>query len=155
MRIASMFCCILPLLRPALMIGVLATLPLSIPAHAEDIVSVKIGQARIIKLPPRTKTLVIGNPIVADVTLIKGNELMTITGKSFGDTNMIALDTNGEPLAESIIRVSNLEDALIMQVGAERRSYACDPRCQPTVKMGDAATYTTGVMGQIQAIQVK
>ncbi len=119
-------------------------------AQAADIVSVQLDQARIIKLPPRTQTLIIGNPVIADVTMLKSTGLMIITGKGFGDTNLIALDETGEPLAESIIRVSNVENALVVQRGLERQSYSCAPRCQPTIKMGDTAKFVTDAAAQIK-----
>ena len=60
-----------------------------------------IDQAKLIKIPAGTQTLVIGNPTVADVTLMKQNGLMILSPKAFGETNFIALDAAGNPVAES------------------------------------------------------
>ena len=57
---------------------------------AEKLV-VTTDRAKIIKLPDQTKTVIVGNPIIADVTIGKDG-LVILTGKSFGTTNLIALD---------------------------------------------------------------
>src|ERR1700728_5259566 len=77
-------------------------------AHAEGttaMLSVTIDEAKIARIPEGTTTLVIGNPIVADVTMLKGSGAMVVTGKGFGQTNLIALDAKGEVLDEKTIRV--------------------------------------------------
>jgi hypothetical protein len=120
-------------------------------AHAEDLLTVTVDQARIVKVPAGTRTLVIGNPMIADVTLLKTGETMVVTGKGFGETNFIALDGNGKPLAQSQIRVVSGSNGLIVQRGMDRQSYTCAPRCQPTARLGDDTGYFNDVAGQIQA----
>ena len=61
-------------------------------------------KARLVKLPDRVTTIVIGNPLIADVTLQAGG-LMVITGKGYGTTNLIALDRSGAVLFERNILV--------------------------------------------------
>ena len=50
-------------------------------------ISVVIDQAHLVDLPAGTSTLIIGNPTIADVTMIgaKGS-LMILTPKAFGET---------------------------------------------------------------------
>lgn len=130
----------------------IAGLLLAGPAFADDqpIVGV-IDQARLVKIPAGTQTLIIGNPTVADVTLLKQNNLMVLTPKAFGETNFIALDAQGNPLAESMIEVVNGTNALIVQRGMERHSYSCAPKCQPIERLGDDDKYLTGIASQAQA----
>ena len=118
----------------------------------EKTISVVIDQAHLVNLPPGTSTLIIGNPTIADVTMIgsKGS-LMILTPKAFGETNFIALDVAGRPLTESIIRVVAGEDALVLQRGMDRQSYACAPKCQITGKLGDDAKYFNAVSEQAKA----
>jgi hypothetical protein len=129
------------------------TLALFLPqgSHAEDTITVTLDRARIVKLPDRTQTLVIGNPIIADVTPLKTNGLMVITGKSYGTTNLIALDSSGTPVAESVVRVHPAENALIVHRGMSRESYACSPRCEPTINLGDEGKYLGEVAGNVKA----
>ena len=121
----------------------------ALPVLAEDpaIVAV-IDQARLVKIPKGTETLVIGNPTIADVTLLKQNSLMILTPKAFGETNFIALDGQGNPVAQSLIRVVAGTDAVIVQSGMSRQSYSCAPRCQPTERLGDDPDYLTKISGE-------
>jgi Flp pilus assembly secretin CpaC len=124
----------------------------ALPALAEDtkIVAV-IDQARLVKIPAGAQTLVIGNPTVADVTLMKQTNVMVLTPKAFGETNFIALDENGNPLAESMIQVVAGTSSLTVQRGMDRQSYSCTPKCQPTERLGDDDKYLTAVAAQDQA----
>ena len=121
-------------------------------ARAEDatIVAV-IDQARLVKIPTGTETLVIGNPTIADVTLLKQNSLMILTPRSFGQTNFIALDAHGNAVAQSVIEVVAGAATMIVQRGTARESYSCAPRCQPTEQLGDDDTFATKTSGQVQA----
>jgi len=119
-------------------------------ADGETLV-VTVDQARVVKIPANSQTLIIGNPIIADVTLLKQGGTMIVTGKGFGETNLIALDGAGNPVAESTIRVVAGTNALIVQRGMDRQSYTCAPRCQPTVKLGDDPKYFGDTAGQIKA----
>jgi Flp pilus assembly secretin CpaC len=112
------------------------------------IVTVLVDNAKVMRLPERTQTVIVGNPIIADVTLQK-NGVLVLTGKSFGSTNLIALDASGIMLAESMIRVEAPQTAVItVQRGLDRESYSCTPNCQPSVQLGDAQKYFGEVSGQ-------
>jgi len=122
------------------------------PAAADDIIDAQVDQAKIVQLPEHTATVIIGNPIVADVTLLKGTTKAILTGKGFGETNFIALDREGNSLGESIIRVKGTAfRGLIVQRGPDRESYTCAPRCLPTVNLGDTPGFMTATGGAIQA----
>lgn len=120
-------------------------------ARADDTLVVSVDQARIVKVPSGTKTLVIGNPSIADVTLLKNGTSMVVTGKGFGETNFIALDSSGTPVAQSEIQVVANSVGLIVQRGMDRQSYNCAPRCQPVVRLGDDPDYFNKISGQVQA----
>jgi Flp pilus assembly secretin CpaC len=123
----------------------------SAPARAADKIEITLDQARVLKLPDHTSTIVLGDPIIADVTLLKKSNSMILTGKSFGQTNLIALDKSGASLGESIVEVIAPKSDLIVQSGMARQSYACDPLCQPTVNLGDDTKYESDVSSQITA----
>jgi hypothetical protein len=120
-------------------------------ARAADTINVLLDQAKIVQLPLGTSTIVVGNPVVVDVTMLKGENRVVLTGKGFGETNLIAVDARGEALGESVIRVAAGEKHLIVQRGLERESYHCDPRCQPTVSLGDATKFLGEAIGQVSA----
>jgi len=116
-----------------------------------DMLVVTVDQARVVKVPGAARTLVIGNPMIADVTLLKQGGTMIVTGKGFGETNLIALDKDGNPVAQSMIQVVSGGNGLVVQRGMDRESYTCAPRCQPTARLGDDAKFFGDVTAQIQA----
>jgi Flp pilus assembly secretin CpaC len=119
-------------------------------ASTKETVAVTIDHAKVIRLPQGSQTIVIGNPIIADVTVQK-NGLLVLTGKSYGVTNMIALDAGGTMLAESFISVQAPTESLVtVQRGLERESYSCTPNCQPSMLLGDATKYFGDVGSQAE-----
>ena len=62
---------------------------------------------------------------------------MVITGKGFGQTNLIAIDATGSLIEEEQIQVLPSKTVLVLQSGSSRLSYACDPTCMPTAQLGD------------------
>ncbi len=108
------------------------------PARADSSpIAVTLDQAKIARLPRGTATLIVGNPMIADVTMLKNNDTMIITGKGFGQTNLIAIDGAGALIEEQQIRVLPAKTVLVLQSGNSRMSYACNPDCMPTVQLGD------------------
>ena len=120
-------------------------------AQAPTAVTVTVDNAKVIRLPESTQTVIVGNPIIADVSLQK-NGVLILTGKSFGSTNLIALDRSGNMLAESTISVQAPQAAVVtVQRGLERESYSCTPNCQPSAQLGDSTRYFGEVSGQAEA----
>lgn len=121
-------------------------------AHAnEREILVDLDYARIVKIPEGAQTLVIGNPAVADVTMLKNNKLMVITGKSFGTTNLIVLDQAGGQVGESVITVVPKDNKLVVQRGQHRESYSCQPECRPSIELGDDSEYMNLAIGSSKA----
>ncbi len=118
------------------------------PAMAQQVTQLHLDRAKIVELPPGATTIVVGNPGIADVTLLKGQNRLVLTAKSFGETNLLALDQRGEAVAESILRVIASDHALVVQRGMERESYSCNPRCQPTISLGDTSRHMGEIIGQ-------
>src|ERR1700742_986477 len=76
------------------------------PARAATgVIAVTLDQAKITQLPQGATTLIVGNPMIADVTMLKNNNTMIITGKGFGQTNLIAIDAGGSIIVEEQIQV--------------------------------------------------
>lgn len=114
----------------------------------EESLVVTIDQARVVKVPAGTESLIVGNAAIADLTLLKQGDVI-ITGKGFGETNFIALDASGNPLFQSLIHVVGDKSVLLVQRGMGRQSYACAPQCLPTVKLGDDVEYFKEVAKQV------
>lgn len=131
----------------AWMLAVAATFA-AIPAQA-DTVTVSVDDARILKLPDRVATIVIGNPLIADAALQSGG-ILVVTGKGFGSTNLLALDRAGAVLMDKTIQVLGpaSSDLVVVYRGVERESYSCAPECERRLTLGDSPAYFTAILNQ-------
>ena len=117
-----------------------------------DSIAVNVDQARLVKLPGKVATIVIGNPLIADVTLQPGG-IIVVTGKGYGATNFIALDRAGEVLVDRIIQVEGPTDQLVtVYRGVQRESYSCMPICQRRVTLGDGTDHFKAAMEQAESL---
>lgn len=115
---------------------------------AADTLNVVLDQAGILRLPERVSTIVIGNPLVADGTLQSGG-LLVVTGKSYGSTNIIALDARGKVLAEHQVKVAAPRDGTITVFrGVNRETWSCAPRCERSVVLGDVPAHFDAAINQ-------
>ena len=137
----------IPFSARAFALGLLCV-PLAVPSPAAESISVIVDQARLIKLPEKVATIVVGNPLIADVSLQPGG-MMVVTGKGYGSTNVMALDRQGTVLVDRMVQVEGPSDKLVtVYRGVERESYSCTPVCQRRVTLGDSPAYFTAVLGQ-------
>jgi len=108
--------------------------------RADDLM-VKYDQAQLLRLPRPVADIIIGNPSIADITVQQGN-LLVITGKTFGITNIIALDAQGQVIQDQRIMVYRESEKVVnLQRGKTRQSYNCNPQCQTTITVGDDSEY--------------
>src|SRR5262249_33486390 len=113
-----------------------------------DAIAVNVDQAKLVKLPTRVATIVVGNPLIADVTLQNGG-IVVVTGKGYGATNFIAMDRTGEILVDRVIQVEGPTDQLVtVYRGVERETYSCMPICQRRMTLGDGDNYFKSVSDQ-------
>jgi hypothetical protein len=126
---------------------VLASGFLPLAASAAD-VTVILDQARLIKLPDRVATIVIGNPLIADASIQAGG-MMVVTGKGYGVTNLIALDRAGAVLMDKSVEVRGPQpNVVVVYRGIERESYSCTPICERRITLGDSNDYFDAILGQ-------
>jgi hypothetical protein len=141
--------------RPALLRAVSAAfglaafgLALAHPAAAnEPTLSIVLDQATIMRLPEKVSTIIVGNPLIADVS-VQGGGLVVVTGKGYGATNFIALDRTGTVLMERDIQVRGPTGAVYVYRGVERESYSCTPWCERRITLGDSPGYFQATLGQ-------
>ena len=113
----------------------------SVATAEEATVYVTLDHARVMPYPAGTETVILGNPIIADVTMLKAADRLILTGKAYGETNIVFLDHGGSVLSEARLRVRESAALLVVQRGTERESYSCQPRCQPAVSLGDSSSF--------------
>jgi Flp pilus assembly secretin CpaC len=128
--------------------AVLASPAAGLAEPTADTIAVNVDQAKLVRLPGKVATIVVGNPLIADVTLQPGG-MIVVTGKGYGATNFIALDRSGEILVDRQIQVEGPSDRLVtVYRGIERESYSCVPQCQRRVTLGDSDNYFNNTMNQ-------
>src|SRR6185437_14649214 len=111
-------------------------------------IAVNVDQARLVKLPARVATIVVGNPLIADVALQAGG-VIVVTGKGYCATNFIAMDRSGEVLVDRLIQVEGPTVQLItVYRGIDRNTYSCMPICQRRVTLGDGDNFFKSAMDQ-------
>lgn len=102
---------------------------------------VKYDQSQLLRLDQTVAEIIIGNPSIADVA-VQSDNLLVITGKSFGITNIIALDSQRNVIAERRVLVERDQQKVVnLQKGGKRESYNCAPQCNPTITIGDDSQY--------------
>jgi len=110
------------------------------PAAADDLI-VRYDQSQLLRLPRAVADIVVGNPSVADVS-VQGGHMLVVTGKTFGVTNVIALDAERNVIQDQRIVVQQDERRVIsLTKGSSRFSYSCTPNCSSTLTIGDNAEY--------------
>src|SRR5262245_49615395 len=136
----------------AVLAALLAAPAAGLAEPTPDTIAVNVHQAKLVRLPAKVATIVVGNPLIADVTLQPGG-MVVVTGKGYGATNFIALDRGGEVLVDRQIQVEGPTDRLVtVYRGIERESYSCMPICQRRGTLGDSDTYFNNAMGQAGAL---
>nr|WP_312293638.1 pilus assembly protein N-terminal domain-containing protein [Brevundimonas diminuta] len=120
-------------MRPAsFLAGLAATLALAMPAFAQERpLDVKLDQATQVRLRAPAGSVIVANPRIADVTVTDARTLF-ITGKSYGLTEIIAVDALGRPLFQRQVAVSPGETGSVrVWRGGEAVEIACGARCAP------------------------
>jgi Flp pilus assembly secretin CpaC len=113
-----------------------------------DVIKVHLDQAKLLKVPDGTSTLVVGNPLIADVAVQPGG-MLVVTGKGYGNTNLVALDRNGAVIMEHQVQVQGpLGQTVVVFRGVERETYSCTPDCEKRITLGDTQNYFAATLGQ-------
>jgi hypothetical protein len=116
-------------------------------AAAPTLVTVVIDQAKLMRLPDKVATLIVGNPLIADASLQTGG-IMVLTGKAYGITNLLALDRSGNVLMERLLRVQGPREAVVVYRGMLRETYSCTPNCERRIMLGDADPAFAAILNQ-------
>lgn len=116
--------------------------------------AVPLDEVRVVSFAKPVSTLYVGNPVIADVTIID-NRHAFVQGKAFGSTNIVALDARGRPVANQQIVVAGKGSATVtLQRGTQQTTFACAAaRCQPAPQPGDGKDAFEPGMDQIQKYQ--
>ena len=110
----------------------------ALPVNAADTpVEVLIDQVSLVKLDRPAAEIVVGNPSIADVSVQSG-KVLVLTGKSFGETNLIVLDGDGKIIISKRLIVSEPRTGIVtIYRGTSRQTVNCSPYCTPPLAIGD------------------
>ena len=107
------------------------------PTAADDRMVVGVDRAQLLRVDVPVDTVIIGNPTIADAAVYDQTTLI-ITGKTFGDTNLIVMDSLGKVVREVSLTVSTSSDTVTVHKAGNRLSYTCAPVCERTLRTGDS-----------------
>ncbi|RUU73794.1 hypothetical protein EOD03_27970, partial [Mesorhizobium sp. M7A.T.Ca.TU.009.01.1.2] len=95
---------------------------------------VTMNQAKIVKLSRPADTIVVGNPAIADAS-VQDASTIVLTGKGFGVTNLVVLDTDGSPIVdEQVTVVRQAASSVRIYRRAEIQTMSCTPYCESSYK---------------------
>ena len=116
-------------------------------------VNVVVDEASLLRLERPAAEIIIGNPSIADVSVQSG-KVLVVTGKSFGETNLIVLDAQGKAIIDRKVSVQQSPRGLVtMYRGSSKASYYCAPKCTSPLAIGDNPEYFDNVSKQIKTKQ--
>jgi Flp pilus assembly secretin CpaC len=102
-------------------------------------VSVPMDEVRTVAFAKPVSTVYVGNPSIADINMIDARHAFVL-GKSFGTTNIIALDSAGHQVANTYVIVSGSNGARVtLMKGVTQTNLSCTgARCEVAPLPGDA-----------------
>lgn len=96
----------------------------------EDMLRVYMDHARVLKLDRPVSKVIIGNAKIADAT-VADPKTIVLTGRSFGATNLVLLDIDGNAILDERILVSIDEGNTVRVYRQTQRSVlSCTPNCE-------------------------
>jgi len=119
-------------------------------AQTEQVTLITVDQAMLIRLSAPAGAVVIGNPAIADATIMDEMTLV-ITGRSYGTTNLIVLDEAGGIVSQELITVQPAANQVTVYRRSAPQTLSCNPICAPTLNVGDAGGTFDATTQQIQA----
>jgi hypothetical protein len=132
------------LLRKAALFGLAAGL-LAGPALADIPLVVQIDHSSRLTVAGSAASVLVGNPNVADVTVVDSHTLF-IQGRSYGETDVVVLNDNGDTLYAGDIVVAGPASnrVSVYRAGAERMDLSCAPSCQIVKSAGAGGSAAGG-----------
>ena len=116
-------------------------------------VDVLVDQATLVRLDRPAAEIVVGNPSIADVSVQSG-KLLVVTGKSFGETNLIVMDADGKVVINRRLIVQEPRTGFVtVYRGQARQTLHCAPYCTPPLVIGDDPDYFESVAKEIKTKQ--
>ena len=111
--------------------------PASLASTAQ--VTVELNDSKPIGLYGTAANVIVGDPLVADVTLVDSHTLI-VNGRGYGRTHIMVMDSNGRTLLDTHVSVVAPTDGRVtLYRGAAATNYTCSPRCESLGGASNAA----------------
>lgn len=121
-------------------------------ASGRDI-EVLMDQAMMVRLERPAAEIVVGNPSIADVAVQSSNTLI-LTGKSFGETNLIVTARDGKVLVNRRVVVQEPDGGFVtVYRGNKRETMHCSPNCETPLVIGDNGAYFDTIAREVRTKQ--
>jgi putative type II/III system pilus formation protein len=121
-------------------------------AAGQDI-QVMMDQATMLRLERSAAEIVVGNPSIADVSVQNGKAIV-LTGKSFGETNLIVIDSQGKVIINRRVVVQEPDGGYVtVYRGKDRMTLHCSPQCETPLVIGDEPGYFESLAKEIKTKQ--
>lgn len=122
-----------------LLMALTAAAAISTPAFAAPTTSVAIDHTTRISLRGAAASVIVGNPAVADVTVVDERTLF-LQGKGYGVTEVVVLDPLGRTIWQGDVVVTEpTSGAVSIYRGAQVTEMACASACATTARSAAAA----------------
>jgi len=130
----------------------LATMAVAQTAAAQQF-TVEAHKTKQLNLRGQAATIVIGDPRVADIAIHDEN-LIFITGRTFGTTNLLIYNADGKSIFNGdVVVTTNTSNFLSINRAGQTNSYDCTPRCRSIISIGDDPNYFGTVVQQTRQVQ--
>ncbi len=131
--------------------GLASLAAMAAAATAAEPISVVVDRAKVLHISQPANVVIVGNPAIADAT-IQDSQTLIITGRSYGTTNLIVLDKQGQQIADNVVTVEPSNDQVVtVYRRASRETLSCTPQCSPVLSLGDTQNVFDAANQQIQA----
>jgi len=115
---------------------------IAVPAMATQM-NVPMNETSVVVIEGTPAAIIVGNPMVADVTLVDGSTLV-LHGRLFGNTDVTVLDADGVELMNIDLSVTDTwRGGLTLHTGSEPGAratsvnYVCNNNCVRVIHPGD------------------
>lgn len=111
------------------------------------------GKSKPLRLPGDAANVSLGNQNVAEVAVID-RDLLLISGRSFGTTNLIVFNNTGDIIySGDIVVTSETANLVTINRAGSDFTYNCSPECRRTIQLGDDLTHLAEQVEQLDLIK--
>ncbi len=101
-------------------------------------VKIKPDEVKVVRLSERPSTVVVGNPLYADVMVV-GNQIL-VQGQNYGKTSVIVMNNEGRKIARLEVVVSGQpEETIAIFRQGKKETFICNPDCNSFLDTSDNA----------------